>query len=114
MNYHYIELDGKEVKFRLTSKEMTELENRTKRPLLEIIQDTSINSILTVLKHMRRFEISNFSHDDACELFDQLADNGYSLERIEKEIIMPACVVSGLLTQSDLNRALKSSEQATQ
>lgn len=115
MNYHFIDIEGKEIKFRLTSKEMTELEKRTNRKLLEILQDDSINSIITVLKHMRRFEVPNFSHDDACELFDELADAGYSLERIEKEIIMPACVASGLLTKSDLTKALKKSEeQATQ
>lgn len=115
MRQHVIVLNGKEIGFRLSSKEMTEMENRTKRKLIEIIQDDSINSIITVLKHMRRFEVNNFSHDDACDLFDELADNGYSLERIEKEIIMPTCVVSGLLTQSDLNKALKrAEEQATQ
>lgn len=115
MRYHTVEVNGVEYNFRLTADEIESIEKTLKVKMLDYIQDYSVTTIIYLLQKMWKREDKNkASHDDAVELFDELVDNGFALETISKEIIYPTCVVSGLLTQSDLNRALKNSEQATQ
>ncbi len=115
MRYHVITLNnGEELKFRLTADEIETLERVQKTKILDFIQDYSVTKMIILLEKMWKQEGCKTTHDDAVELFDTLADNGYAVESIAKEIIWPTCVVSGLLTESDLKKALKKPEQATQ
>ena len=115
MRYHTIEVNGKEYNFRLTADEIESIEKTLKVKILDYVQDYSVTTVIYLLQRMWKHEDGHrTSHDEALELFEELVDNGFALETMAKEIIYPACVVSGLLTQSDLNRALQSSEQATQ
>ena len=55
---------------------------------------------------MRRWEVPNFSQDNAYELYDELIDNGYSMEDILIKVIYPTLVVSGFLKQGELDDLL--------
>lgn len=117
MRYHTINLNDKELNFRLTSEDAVKIEERTKVKLLDYIQDYSINAIINLLRYMRRGEDKNFSEKDALALFDELADADWALEDIMKDIIYPTCQVSGLLTKRDLENIrekMENKEQAPQ
>ena len=114
MNYHTIKLNDQEINFRLKSGHIKEIETKTGKSVLEALQSVSMINCLLMLKYMRRSEVSNFSDDDASNLYDELVDNGYSLQTIYTDIIFPTGVVSGLLTQSDLDAIKAEIAQATQ
>lgn len=97
------ELNGKEISMRLTSQDCIKIEDTYKTKLLDYIQDYSIKTIVNLLRYMRRGAGEKaFSQEDAEKFFDELADEGWALQKIMEEIIMPTCQVSGLLTESDL------------
>lgn len=110
MNYFTYELNGEELKFRLTSADCLEIEEKYKTKLLEFLQDYSITAIVTMLRYMRKSSEANFSKNDACNLYDKLTDSGLTLEDILMKIIYPTAVVSGFLKQSDLDDLLEKRE----
>lgn len=115
MKYNTVEVDGKEYNFRLTVNDIESIERKLNVKILDYIQDYSIITIVFLLQKMWKQEDGHTtSHDEASELFETLVDNGWVLQDIAQKIIWQTCVVSGLLRQSDLNKALKSREQATQ
>lgn len=115
MKYHTIEVNGKELNFRLTVNDIERIEEKYKVKILDYIQDYSVSTIVNLLQRMWKHEDGHATaHNEAVELFEELVDADYVLQDIAEKIIWPTCVVSGLLKQSDLNRALKSREQATQ
>ena len=116
MRYHTIVLDNKEYNFRLTADEIENIEKTLKVKMLDYIQDYSVITIVFLLQKMwKQDDGHRTTHEEAVELFDLLVDNDYAIETIAKEVVWPACVVSGLLTKGDLDRALnKAEEQATQ
>lgn len=116
MRYHTIEVDGKEYNFRLNADEIENIEKTLKVKMLDYVQDYSVTTIIYLLQRMwKQDDGHRTSHDEAVELFDTLVDNDFAIETMAKQIIYPTCVVSGLLTKSDLNTALnKAEEQATQ
>lgn len=114
MRYHTIELEGEEIEFRLASADCVEIEKKTGMAMQEYIQKVSNTTCVNLLKYMRRSKVPAFSEKDANALYDKLIDNDYSLEQIYMDIIFPTCVVSGLLTQSnldDLRRAINNPEE---
>lgn len=110
MNYHIIELNGKEIKFRLKSKDSIEIERKYGKSVIDLIGDPSMTSVITLLKYMRRGEISNFSDENTYELYDSLVDNNYVMETILTEILYPTLVVSGFLKKEDMDEALANIE----
>lgn len=115
MKYHTIEHDGKELNFRLTVNDIERIEDKYKVKILDYIQDYSVSTIVNLLQRMWKHEDEHAtSHNEAVELFEELVDEGFVLQDIAEKIIWPTCVVSGLLKQSDLDKALKNGEQATQ
>lgn len=107
MNNYILELkdkDGntKEVKLRLKSLDCIEIEKKTNKKMLDLIQDYSMNTIIMLLKYMRRSELPQFSEKDACELYDELIDNGYSIDTILSDVVYEGLVASGFLTKEDL------------
>ena len=114
MRYHTIEVNGKEMHFRLTVDEIESIEKRNNVKMLDYIQDYSITTMVFLLQNMYKEEgRGKLSHSEAQDLLEELFDNDYSLQRVEEEIILPCCAVSGLLTKSDLNKVLNRG-QATQ
>lgn len=111
------ELNGKEINMRLTSQDSIKIEEAYKIKLLDYVQDYSIKTIVNLLRYMRKGGGEKaFSQDDAQNFFDELVDEGWSLQKMIEDIILPTCVVSGLLTQSDLQRVEEKKEdlKATQ
>lgn len=104
MKYFSIDLEGKEIEFRMVSADILELEKKTGTPMQQYIQKVSNTSCVTILKYMRKPFIQNISEKDANILFDELVDSGYSLESIYMDIIFPACVVSGIITEEDYEK----------
>lgn len=113
MKYFTLNLNEKEINFRIASGDALELEDKYKMSLQEFIQKISNTNCVTLLKYMRKSSDAGFTNTKANELFDELVDNGYSLQSIYMKVIFPTCVVSGILTQEDLDRINKAVEKKT-
>ena len=102
MKFYELELNGETLKFRLTSNDCMTIEKQTGKSFADYISEMSMTTVVTLLRYMRRSEISNFSQEDASNLFDKLIDNGYTLETIISDIIMETLVISGFMKKTDL------------
>lgn len=105
MKYTYLMSNGKELKLRLTSSECIEIENATKKSILNYIQEESMTMICTLLGYMVK-EIdgqpqTNFSYKNAQTLYDELVDSGLTLKQILMDVIYETLVVSGFLEKED-------------
>lgn len=105
MKYTYLMSTGKELKLRLTSGECIEIENTTKKSILNYIQEESMTMICTLLHYMVK-EIdgqsqTNFSYKNAQVLYDELVDSGLTLKQILMDVIYETLVVSGFLEKED-------------
>ena len=105
MKYTYLMSNGKELKLRLTSGECIEIENVTKKSILEYVQEESMTMMCTLLRYMIK-EINgekpnNFPFKNAQELFDEIIDNGLTLKQILMDIIYETLVVSGFLEKEE-------------
>lgn len=97
--------NGKELKLRLTSGECIEIENATKKSILNYIQEESMTMMCTLLRYMVK-EINgekpnNFSFKNAQDLFDELVDDGMTLKQILMDVIYETLVESGFLERED-------------
>ena len=107
----YVNLNDKEVGFKLTSGEIANLEGRMGgKPITELLQNNSVTMIATLLKHMRKWEQPNFSQNDAYDLMDELVEGGYTLSDIYWKIFAPVCVNAGIISEE----ALKETEVQTE
>ena len=86
MKYTYVMSNGKELKLRLTSGECIEIENITKKPILECVQEESMTMMCTLLKYEVKeidgVEQKNFSLKNAQLLIDELVDSGMTFKQI--------------------------------
>lgn len=114
MKYFELELNGKVIRFRLTTSECISLEEKNKCKMLDFIRDYSHTTLVTLLQSLRKAEVPNFSKADACNLMDELIDNGYTLEAILYDVIYKALVVSGFLTKEELDQMKKQTEELLQ
>lgn len=96
------ELNGKEIKMRLTSQDCVEIEKNKGVRLLDFIQDYAITTIVTLLKYMRRGAGENFTENMAYSFYDELIDEGYTMSDILDKIIYETLVVSGVISAEDL------------
>ena len=96
------ELNGKEIKMRLTSQDCVEIEKNKGVRLLDFIQDYAITTIVTLLKYMRRGAGENFTENMAYGFYDELIDAGYTMSDILDKIIYETLVVSGVISAEDL------------
>ena len=119
MNYYvfkYTNKEGqeKELRLRLTSGDAMEIENSKNVRIVEYLQQESMTMIITMLRHLNRWENKNFSLTNAQNLYDELIDSGMTMKRILTEIIYEALVVSGFLEKGEWERmklALEKIEQ---
>ena len=112
MKYFTFVLNDKEINMRLTSQDSVKIEKTYNTKLLDYIQDYSITTIVNLLRYMRKGGGEQaFSQEDAEKFFDELVDNEWAIENIVKDIIMPTCQVSGLLTKSDLQQIQEKQEE---
>ena len=104
MKYYELELNGRTVKFRLTSGDCMAIEKSSGKAITNFVGELSMSSIITLLRYMVRSSQSNFNQEDASALYDELVDAGYTLETIINDIIMEALAVSGFMSKADLNK----------
>lgn len=104
MKCYEIELNGENIKLRLTSELIMEIEKKNNKSIIEIMKDISQTNIIMLLMYMRRFEIPNFSQKEASQLYDKFIDNEYSMQDVVFKVIYEGLVVSGVMTKGELSQ----------
>ena len=97
MNYYtfnYTNKNGevKELRLRLTSGDAIELENTKKKGILEIVQEESMSSVISILRYLIKWENKQFSFQDAQKLYDELIDSGMSMKSVLLDVIYESLV----------------------
>lgn len=92
----------KEIAMRLISSDCEKIEKQYNCTLLDYVQQGSVTSIVTLLQHMRAGAGENFTRNMAHSFYDELVDNGYTIESILMDIIYETLVVSGVISREDL------------
>lgn len=114
--YNELELkigeETKVIKFRLTSASAYALEEKSKKPITEFLQDESMTMIVTMLRYMRMWELPQFSTKDAQELYDSLIENGYTYKTVIQDVIYETLVCSGFLDKADWEEMKVQTEEA--
>ena len=111
------ELNGKEINMRLRSEDAIKIEKTYNTKLLDYIQDYAVTTIINLFRFMRKGGGEQaFSQEDAQKFYDELVDEGWAIQGMIENIIMPTCEASGLLTKSDLQKIMekKAELEATQ
>lgn len=102
MRYFTFELNDKEINMRLNSSDCEKIEKQYNCTLIDYVQQGSVTSLVTLLQYMRAGAGETFTRNMAYGFYDELVDNGYTIEKILTEIIYEALVVSGVLSKEDL------------
>lgn len=103
MRYFTFNLNDKEINMRLNSSDCEKIEKQYGCTLLDYVQQVSVTSLVTLLQYMRMGTGENFTRNMAYGFYDELVDNGYTMEKILFDIIYETLVVSGVLSQEDLD-----------
>lgn len=111
MKYFEVELNGETIKLRLTSSDSVEIEKKTGKSILDLVDEYSVTTVVMFLKYMRRSEIPQFSEKDAYELYDKFIDNGYTMEQLIFDVIYEALCVSGFFKKEKLAELKKQLEE---
>ena len=111
MKTNEIEINGETIKFRFRSIDVIDIEKKEKKPLLQYVQEESVTMCINLLRYARRFELPQFSEDNACELYDKLINDGWTYKRIIQDIIYETLVASGFLTKEEWEKAKKETEE---
>lgn len=96
-------LNDKEINMRLNSSDCEKIEKTYNCILLDYVQQGSVTSIVTLLQYMRMGAGELFTRNMAYSFYDELVDNGYTIEKILMEIIYETLVVSGVISKEDLD-----------
>lgn len=102
MKYFTFMLNDKEINMRLNSIDCEKIEKQYNCTLIDYVQQGSVTSLVTLLQHMRAGAGETFTRNMAYGFYDELVDNGYTIEKILTEIIYETLVVSGVLSKEDL------------
>lgn len=101
MKYFTFMLNDKEINMRLNSSDCEKIEKTYNCTLLDYVQQGSVTSLVTLLQYMRAGE--TFTRNMAYGFYDELVDNGYTIEKILMDIIYETLVVSGVISREDLD-----------
>lgn len=104
MKYFTFKLNEEEINMRLNSSACEQIEKTYNCTLLDFVQQGSVTSIITLLQHMRAGADRNFTKNMAYAFYDDLVDNGYTIEKILMNIIYETLVVSGVISKEDLEK----------
>lgn len=96
-------LNNKEINMRLISSDCEKIEKTYNCTLLDFVQRCSVTSIITLLQYMRAGAGESFTKNMAYTFYDELVDDGYTIATILDKIIYETLVVSGVISQEDLN-----------
>lgn len=97
------ELNNREINMRLISIDCEKIEKTYNCTLLDFVQQCSVTSIITLLQYMRSGAGETCTKNMAYSLYDELVDNGYTIATILDQIIYETLVVSGVISQEDLD-----------
>lgn len=111
MKFYELELNNETIELRMTTTNAKALENKTGKGIFDLVQDMSVTNISKILMYLLKGKKENVSEKETDELVDKLVDNGYTYERIMMEIIFEALVVSGFLSQEQLEEATTLKEE---
>lgn len=111
MKYFTFMLNDKEINMRLNSIDCEKIEKQYNCTLIDYVQQGSVTSLVTLLQHMRAGAGETFTRNMAYGFYDELIDNGYTIEKILMEIIYETLVVSGVLSKEDLEDIKKKNEE---
>ena len=111
MKFFEVELNGETIKLRLSSSDATEIEKKTGKSILELLDDYSLTNTIMFLKYMRRSELPQFSEKDAYALYDKFVDNEYTLEQIIFDVVYEGLCVSGFFKREKLDELKKELEE---
>lgn len=103
MKYFTFQFKNDEINMRLNSSACEQIEKTFNCTLLDFVQQGSITSIITLLQHMRAGADTKFTKNMTYGFYDELIDEGHTIESILMEIIYPTLVVSGVLSQEDFD-----------
>ena len=104
MKYFTFDLNGNEINMRLNSSSCEQIEKTHNCTLIDYVKKGSVTSIITLLQHMRAGADAKFTKNMAYGFYDELVDAGYTIERIIMEIIYETLVISGVISQEDLDK----------
>lgn len=112
-NFIYTNSEGieKEVQLRLKSVDCEQIEKTYNCVLLDYVQQYSVTAIITLLTYMRRGVENNFTKNQGYDFYDELVDAGYSIFEILDKVVYETLVVSGVITQEQLDDIRKSQEE---
>ncbi|MCI8641143.1 MAG: hypothetical protein HFJ59_04665 [Clostridia bacterium] len=105
------ELNNKEINMRLISSDCEKIEKMSNCTLLDFVQQCSVTSIITLLQYMRAGTGESFTKNMAYSFYDELVDNGYTIATILDKLIYETLVVSGVISQEDLNNIREEREK---
>ncbi len=103
MRYFTFELNNEEINMRLNSSDCEKIEKTYNCTLLDYVQQGSVTSLVTLLQYMRTGAGETFTRNMAYGFYDELVDNGYTIEKILMDIIYETLVVSGVISREDLD-----------
>ena len=101
-NFTFV-LNDKEINMRLISSDCEKIEKANNCTLLDFVQHCSVTSIVTLLQYMRAGVGETVTKNMAYDLYDELVDAGYTIATILDQIIYETLVISGVISQEDLN-----------
>lgn len=102
MKFYELELDGQTIELRMTTSNAKQLESKTGKSIFDLVGDMSVTNISKMLMYLLKGRKENTNEKEADELVDKLVDNDYTYEKIMMEIIFEALVVSGFLSEEQL------------
>lgn len=111
MKYFTFNMNDKEINMRLNSSDCEKIEKTYNCSLLDYVQQGSVTSLVTLLQYMRTGAGELFTRNMAFSFYDELVDNGYTIERILMEIIYETLVVSGVISKEDLENIKNEKEK---
>ena len=103
MRYFTFNFKDEEINMRLNSSDCEKIEKQYNCTLLDYVQQGSVTSLVTLLQHMRAGSGETFTRNMAYGFYDELVDNGYTIEKILMDIIYETLVVSGVISREDLD-----------
>lgn len=111
MKYYTFNLSDKEINMRLNSMDCEKIEKQYNCTLLDFVQQGSVTSLITLLQYMRNGAGETFTKNMAYSFYDELIDNGFTIEKILMDIIYETLVVSGVISQEDLKNIKEEREK---
>lgn len=112
--YFEKEIKGTNYQFRLKGTSIVDIEKKNNTSIQVYCGTPTYEHCATLICEMLKSSMQRFSFNEALNLIDDMIDDGYSLETIYTDVILPTCVISGVFTERDSNELLEAITNKTQ